>query len=144
MYCSGFFLFSVELESKRMASRPPEPCASIKLISCTVILLLFFAPLLGLATCSSRHTGKETILVPEKMDEYPEQTLMSIEQGFSRALSSQTIIYKRPRRSSPLKTKGPRILHEVHSGPNPISNSFPMQADDTARKFKPRSHRKSP
>lgn len=134
----------MELESKRMASRPPELCTSLKLISCTVILIFFFASLLGLAACSSRHTGKETILVPEKMNEYPEQTLIPIEQGFPRALSSQTIIQKRSRRSSPLKKKVPRILHEVHSGPNPISNSFPMQADDAARKFKPKSHRKSP
>lgn len=140
LYCSGFFLFSVELESKTMASRPLELRVSIKLRSCTVIMLLFFAPLLGFAACASRHAEKGTVLVSDKMDEYPQQTLLSTELGFS----SQTKIYKRSRRSSPLKTKSPRILHEVHSGPNPISNSFPMQADDMARKLKPKSQRKSP
>lgn len=134
----------MKLESKMMASRPLELCASIKLRSCTVIMLLFFAQFLGLAACTSRHAEKGTILVPQKMDEYPQQTLLSIERGFSRDLSSHTIIYKRSRRSLPLKTKSPRNLHEVHSGPNPISNSFPMQVDDTARKLKPRTQRKSP
>ncbi|XP_057859129.1 CLAVATA3/ESR (CLE)-related protein 44 [Cryptomeria japonica] len=116
-----------------MANMPPEHCYCRKIISCTTLIMFLSLALLLEPSSASAHRlrGKENTLVLQEMEGYPLQKVQ-----VPGALSSQIATSKHSRRQS--MTKRARGLHEVHSGPNPISNYFPMQIHEKIKKIIPR------
>eukprot|EP01018_Ginkgo_biloba_P011009 Gb_01622 [translate_table: standard] len=110
----------IVFEKQRMGNRRSELHSRTRILQFSILIILSFT-FIAPAGCARRLQGKQRIVPLAQID--LQQKHLSAKQGLG-AVLSKTFQLKY---SLALKSKGPdRFLHEVHSGPNPISNSLPM------------------